>query len=212
MIGALLLAGGTGSRLNSATPKQWLPLGGKPLIRYSYEALASHPGIGEVIVVAADGNFPLMAEPGARRQDSVLNGARKARFDTLLIHDAARPFLTHAVIDRLLEAGKEADGCVPLLPVADTIKQVTTEGMQTLPRAELFAAQTPQLVNKEMLLAGLQQISEVTDDVSVLEQMGGKVASVKGCELLYKATLPRDLLILELLLPRYLEAMRHAAV
>src|SRR5712692_6849596 len=135
---ALVVAAGRGTRLGAALPKQYLPLAGKPLLRYSLETLARHPAIGGVRVVfnpddrghyeAASRGLHLLppVAGGAARQDSVrlgLESLESVAAERVLIHDGARPFLDAATIDRVLGALDAAPGAIPALPLRDTVKR-----------------------------------------------------------------------------------------
>src|SRR6188768_1516956 len=126
---ALIVAAGKGERLGGDVPKQYRPIGGKPVLRWAVEAMAGHRSIDHVRVVVGAGQeaiaktllegLPIgeLIRGGAERSDSVLNGLRAIAEGTVLVHDAARPFCPPAVIDRLLTALKDSDGAVPVLPV-----------------------------------------------------------------------------------------------
>src|SRR5678815_2880270 len=128
-----IVAAGKGERLGGDVPKQYRPIGGKPVLRWAVEALVGHPSIDQVRVVVREGQQELALDSlgglpvdeliagGTERSDSVLNGLRAVREGTVLVHDAARPFCPPGVVDRLLGALETADGAVPVLPVADTL-------------------------------------------------------------------------------------------
>src|SRR5262245_43241953 len=130
---ALIVAAGKGERLGGDLPKQFRPIGGKPVLRWAVEAMATHPAIDQMRVVigseqqelalAALGDFSAanLVEGGSERSDSVTNGLQAIGQGIVLVHDAARPFCPPAVIDRLLAALDDSDGAVPVLPVADTL-------------------------------------------------------------------------------------------
>src|SRR3569623_2143382 len=132
-IAALIVAAGVGARSGAATPKQFAMVAGKPVVAHSHAALAGHPRIERVLIAiapgqeaaleAALGDVPHLAG-GATRRLSVLAGLEARAVDApdlVLIHDAARPFLPHVVIDRLIAALDRHPGAVPALPVADTL-------------------------------------------------------------------------------------------
>jgi len=152
---ALVVAAGRGTRLGGALPKQYLPLAGRKLLRYSLETLAAHPAVAAVRVVfnpddaahycdAADG-LALLAPVagGAARQDSVRLGLESLAGDApdrVLIHDGARPFLDGGTVDRVLAALDEAPGAIPALPVSDTVKRaVAGQVAETLERKDLWS-------------------------------------------------------------------------
>ncbi len=226
-IWAILLAAGRGSRLaehGAATPKQLLPLGGKPLLWRSamtFSRLAFLRGI--VFVVPArhvdeysdllrslDGGgvlgLPWKTAPGGeRRQDSVCNGllALPQECDAVLVHDSARPFASAPLMLRVAEALKAgAHAVIPGIPVTDTIKSVSSEGVvvQTHERSALRAVQTPQGFSRAPLEAAHARARaegwEVTDDAALMERCGAPVLVVPGEEANRKITTPEDLALL----------------
>ncbi len=217
-VAALVVAGGTGSRMGGDTPKQYLRLGGRAVIRHALETFLKHPRIdavqavigenhGEMFADAVQGlRMPMPTIGGPTRQLSVLNGlealARREMGapDIVLIHDAARPFVSPELIDRLLDGLGMHEGVIPALPVVDTIKRVDDEGIivETIPRAALRAAQTPQTFYLAPILAAHRQAREagetdLTDDAAVAERAGFEVAVVEGDPLNRKITTPHDL-------------------
>ena len=208
---ALVVAAGRGTRLGAPLPKQYLPLAGKPVLRYSLETLTSHPGIEAVRVVfnpddaasyeAAARGLDLLppVAGGAARQDSVrlgLESLAAAPPARVLIHDAARPLLDRATIDRVLAALDEAPGAIPALPVKDTVKRgVSGRVAETLDRSALWRAQTPQGFDYAAILAAHRaaQGSELSDDAAVAERAGLAVRLVAGSEANFKVTTAEDL-------------------
>jgi 2-C-methyl-D-erythritol 4-phosphate cytidylyltransferase / 2-C-methyl-D-erythritol 2,4-cyclodiphosphate synthase len=208
-IAAILVAAGSGSRFGGETPKQFLELAGKPVIRHAAEALAAYAslllpvGEAEPINAALAGIEHLPAVPGgAMRQDSVLAGLEAlVRYepDVVLVHDAARPCIPAGTIPALLAALQEHSGAIPGQPVADTLKRVKAGVITaTVPRDGLFRAQTPQAFRFAVLLAAHRAgVTGATDDAALLEAAGGTVAIVPGSEDNIKLTYPEDLLRLE---------------
>jgi len=205
---AVIVAAGSGSRAGSDTPKQWRDLAGRPVARWSLEAMLASGAAPVVVVVrpgdeaaAADAFAGLsgweLATGGAERIDSVLAGlaAIGERADAVLIHDAARPFLATAHVQALLAALETADGAVPALPVADTLKQNEAGRVSTAPREGLFRAQTPQAFRLAALRAAYAawpRDETPTDDAAVLERAGGRLALVPGDPMLMKLTYAED--------------------
>ncbi len=204
-IAALIVAGGTGSRMGADVPKQYLDIGGKAVIRRTLEAFLEHPRVDVVQAVIGEGHgemfanavmglkMPMPVTGGETRQLSVLNGLEAlARREmgapsVVMIHDAARPFVSAALIDRLLDELGQHEGIIPALPVTDTIKRVDEDGIitGTLPRAELRAAQTPQTFYLAPILAAHRQArdegrTDMTDDAAVAEAAGFEVAVCEG--------------------------------
>lgn len=208
---ALIVAAGRGSRLGGEIPKQYLPIAGQAMLRYSLETLVNHPSIDAVRLVIhpddrrfydqATAGFAL-AEPvagGATRQQSVLNGLESLTPqapDRVLIHDGARPFLDRGTIDRVLAALDKTSGAIAAMPVADTVKRASGDAItDTIDRRGLWRAQTPQGFRfADILKAHQAQVGrELTDDAAVAEQSGLKVAVVEGSEDNFKVTTREDL-------------------
>jgi 2-C-methyl-D-erythritol 4-phosphate cytidylyltransferase/2-C-methyl-D-erythritol 2,4-cyclodiphosphate synthase len=208
-IAAILVAAGSGSRFGTGTPKQFLPLAGKPVIRHAAEALAafvSHllpVGAAAPIQAALVGLDHLPTVPGGvTRQDSVRAGLEALvphAPDIVLVHDAARPYIPPGTIPALLAALEETPGAIPALPVADTLKRALNGVIvETVPREALFRAQTPQAFRFHPLLdAHRAGIQGATDDASLLEAAGLAVTIVPGAEDNIKLTYPEDLARLE---------------
>jgi 2-C-methyl-D-erythritol 4-phosphate cytidylyltransferase len=205
-ISAILLAGGKGSRMGSPLPKQYLPLGEKPIACHSLEVFLSHPAIMEVIVVCAPEYRSffskydvLFANPGIRRQDSLFNGLKSASHEWICVHDAARPYLTSELLTRMIGEGKEIGAATLAMPVKNTLKECDRDGFvrSTPDRDYIWEVQTPQLLAKEILLKGFAYADEhhltVTDDVSLAELINHPVKLVSGSYQNIKITTPEDL-------------------
>ncbi|HEV2866893.1 MAG TPA: bifunctional 2-C-methyl-D-erythritol 4-phosphate cytidylyltransferase/2-C-methyl-D-erythritol 2,4-cyclodiphosphate synthase [Allosphingosinicella sp.] len=206
---ALVVAAGSGSRAGGGTPKQYRRLGGRPLIAHTLEAL-HHPRIDRILVVIGEDHEPAFDEAaqgmrveepvlgGATRRDSVRNGlealARGGEVGTVLIHDAARPFLPGAVIDRLLDALDASDGSVPVLPVVDTLARSDGRLGDVVARDALVRVQTPQAFRlAEIARAHAAWTgAEATDDAQVARAAGLSVATVAGDPMLEKLTYEED--------------------
>jgi 2-C-methyl-D-erythritol 4-phosphate cytidylyltransferase/2-C-methyl-D-erythritol 2,4-cyclodiphosphate synthase len=204
---AVIVAAGTGSRAGEGPPKQWRAVGGRPVLRWSAEALLA-AGASPLVVVVAQGQEAdaakaldgltgwVLAPGGATRALSVRSGlARVGETDAVLVHDAARPFVRAAHISALLAALAEADGAVPALPVPDTLKRDNGEGLETAPREGLWRAQTPQAFRLPVLLAAYARLpgdAAPTDDAGVVEAAGGRVVRTPGDPALFKLTYPED--------------------
>lgn len=210
---AVLVAAGLGRRLGVPGPKFELELAGKPLVLYSLEALQAAGSVGSIVLVAPAGRVrewresvrlepisKLMAivEGGQSRQESVANGLAAAGEPGIaLVHDAARPLVTPSLIDRVCDIPGGFDGVIPCVPVTDTVKQV--EGglvVATLDRDRLAAAQTPQAFRFEALKQAHEAAAadrfRGTDDASLVERAGGRVAVVEGSRDNIKVTYPED--------------------
>ena len=209
-ISAILLSGGLGSRMEASTPKQYLPLAGKPLALHSYELLRCTPLISEVIVVCHEHYRPLFrgalfAEPGPRRQDSLYQGLQLVddAAEMILVHDAARPLLSEEDLMRVIQSGLEVGAAALATPAISTIKEADQNLMvkRTLDRAVLWHIQTPQVIRKEVLWRGFALANEqgltVTDDVSLAELTGHPVQLIAGSTDNLKITSPEDLVLAE---------------
>jgi 2-C-methyl-D-erythritol 4-phosphate cytidylyltransferase/2-C-methyl-D-erythritol 2,4-cyclodiphosphate synthase len=208
---ALVVAAGRGTRVDGALPKQYLRLGGQPLLRHALETLRAHRSVGAVRVVvhpddrplydAATAGLDLLAPVagGAARQDSVRLGLEsliELAPSRVLIHDAARPLVDDALLDRVLAALDGADGAIPALALSDTVKR-GANGLvtQTLDRAGLWRAQTPQGFRYDKILAAhrLAAGGDYPDDAAVAEGAGLTVRLVAGSEDNFKVTTADDL-------------------
>ena len=207
---AVIVAAGGGVRAGPGGPKQWRSLGGRPVIRWSAETLitagarrlvAVVPAGDEAIAGAALAGLPrwTTVAGGETRAASVIAGLAALdgdRQEIVLIHDAARPFVTSAHIVSLIEALESADGAVPALAMADTLKrQDASGGVVTAPREGLWRAQTPQAFRSGDLIAAYAawpKDNAPTDDAAVVEAAGGKVVLVAGDPMLMKLTYPED--------------------
>lgn len=212
---ALIVAAGRGSRAGGEKPKQYQLLGGKSLLRRSIEIFLGHAAIARVAVVIHPDDSAAYAEAirgleneqrlappclgGAARQDSVrlgLEALAAGKPASVLIHDAARPFLRHSQIDCLLEMLKQAPGAILAIPVVDTLKREGGRGNATtgIPRDGLWRAQTPQAFRFTDILTAHRQAAglALTDDAAVAEQAGLTVRLVQGSEENFKVTEPQD--------------------
>ena len=206
---ALLVAAGRGSRAGGETPKQFRTIAGRTLLAHAIDRLG-HPAVGAVQVVIGEGQeeayraaigdraLPSPVVGGATRRDSVMNGldalARGGNVERVLIHDAARPFLPAAVIDRLLAALDAHDGAVPALPVVDTLARADALLGDTVKRDDLMRVQTPQAFRFESIRAAHAAWpgGEATDDAQVARAAGLSVALVQGDPALEKLTYESD--------------------
>ncbi|HAM69511.1 MAG TPA: 2-C-methyl-D-erythritol 4-phosphate cytidylyltransferase [Ruminococcus sp.] len=222
---AVVLAGGSGSRMGGNTPKQYLLLDGKPLIWYSLHAFEESP-VEEVVLVVRPGETELcrrnlvepfgfrkirtVVEGGKERFHSVFAGlqALKGRgYDLVAIHDGARPLILPADAERVIAAARETGAASLGVPVKDTVK-VVREGIicDTPPRAELYLTQTPQVFRRSLYAEAMQLAAEqgkdYTDDCQLVEALGNAVTMVTGDYSNLKLTTPEDFAIAEALLSR----------
>ncbi len=229
---ALVPAAGSGSRMGAASaegasrpvPKQYLPLAGRPMIRHALATLCATPAIAHVFVVLApddqfwpaagmDGlglKLRLLRCGGETRAESVANGLRAMESelgpiaeDWILVHDAARPCLTVAMVEKLIaEVGDDEAGGLLAVPVADTLKRAGPGDRiaGTIPRQGLWQAQTPQMFRHGMLLDALARAPQVTDEAGAIEAMGLSPRLVAADASNLKVTYPLDLQLAEWIL------------
>ena len=212
---AVVVAGGAGLRFGGPIRKQYLEIGGEPVLLRAVRPFLAHPRIASVVVVLppedVDDPPRWLAEfavrivaGGAGRGDSVLNGlmALAEDVDRVLVHDGARPFVSADVIDRVLDA---EGGAIAAVPVTDTIQQVDADGVITATpdRSALWQAQTPQGFPRAALLDAYQRATAdgvaATDDAAVYARYAGPVRVVMGSHRNLKVTRPEDLPIAEAL-------------
>jgi 2-C-methyl-D-erythritol 4-phosphate cytidylyltransferase len=218
-VGVVVPAAGAGTRLGPGRPKALRVLAGEPLLVHAVRRLRACPSIGPVVVaappaavaevVALLAAYAVTVVPGgAERQDSVAAalGALPAEVELVLVHDAARALVPVEVVEAVVSALRDgADAVVPVLPVADTVKQVGVGGevLGTVPREDLRAVQTPQGFRREVLEAAHRAApGSLTDDAGLVEAAGVTVHTVLGSAEAFKVTTPFDLLVAEAVLAR----------
>jgi 2-C-methyl-D-erythritol 4-phosphate cytidylyltransferase/2-C-methyl-D-erythritol 2,4-cyclodiphosphate synthase len=203
---ALIVAAGRGSRIGGGVPKQFLPIAGKPVLRWAVEALRDHPASAATRVVVGMGqeaqaeaalsglDVGQLIEGGAERADSVRAGLAAISGDAVLVHDAARPFCPPAVIDRLLAPLEFFDGSAPVLPVGDTLARVGSQLEEAVDRSGLARVQTPQAFRLEALRSAYAGWTggPPTDETTVARAAGLRVAAVAGDPALEKITTLAD--------------------
>ncbi|MEW5769906.1 MAG: 2-C-methyl-D-erythritol 4-phosphate cytidylyltransferase [Pseudomonadota bacterium] len=221
---ALLPAAGVGARMGAQHPKQYLDIHGRPMLWHAVQAFSRHPAIERVYVVISAGDgwwddydwsdcarLALLRCGGETRAQSVLNGllamrGEVAEDDWVLVHDAARPCLSRALLDKLLsELGQDGVGGILAAPVADTLKREGEGGriLETISRERLWGAQTPQMFPHGLLTRALQQAgTQVTDEASAVEALGLSPRLVESDLTNLKVTYPRDLEVAAWLLSR----------
>ena len=223
-VAVVLPAAGAGRRMGGAK-KPFLEILGRPLLAWALEAFLRHERIGWIVIALppeeyayppdwlrsharADEQRVLLVPGGAERGDSVRAGvdAVPGEAKIILVHDAARPLLTRALVDRLIEAASAGHGAVPALAVGDTVKEVDEQGrvVATRDRARLRRVQTPQAFPAGMLRGAYQRAAAdafaATDDAALVEHYGGAVIAVDGEPENIKVTTPADLLVAEALM------------
>jgi len=221
---AVVPAAGRGLRMGGSTPKQFLTLGGLPILVHALRVLEESPAITEIIltVPAADREYCLneivahykfhkitkVVPGGEQRQDSVRHGLAELDqdVDVVLVHDAVRPFLTAEMVARAIDAAAEHRAAIVAIPMRDTIKRVGSDGLieSTIDRRHLWLAQTPQAFQRTLLQSAHRKAQienyHATDDAQLMEWLGHRVAIVEGSGENIKITRPEDLGIGEAIL------------
>lgn len=221
---ALIPAAGVGARFGAGKPKQYIRIHGKTVLEHTVAIFTQHPLIDlAAIVVSPDDPFinhlqmtsdktVIFNVGGNTRAETVRNGVQTLiekkladNHDNILVHDAARCCLPHDALSRLIqEAGTKAEGGILAIPAADTIKRSDTDGqiLETVPRTDLWQAQTPQLFQAGLLNRALSasDLNGITDEASAVEQLGIRPLLVQGDIRNLKLTLPQDEFIIRLLL------------
>ena len=206
---AILVAAGSGQRAGEGLAKQWRALSDRPVLAWSARALLE-AGAEPLVVVIRPGDEDLakaalsgltgwvLANGGENRSDSVRSGLAALPVsgpEAVLIHDAARPFVSAGHVQSLLAALATADGAVPALAVADSLKTDGDKGLIAASRDGLFQVQTPQAFHRQTLQAAYDALppnAAMTDDAGVMERFGGRVVAVAGDIRLFKLTYPED--------------------
>ena len=221
---ALVPAAGRGLRMGGSIPKQFLALGGEPLIIQSLLALQTATVVDQIILAVPSADIDYckreivtkhrftkvtkVVAGGAERQDSVRHALAEVPSDTeiVLVHDAVRPFLTQGMIDEVVAAARKHGAAIVALPMRDTVKQVRPDGMieRTVDRAPLWLAQTPQAFRRDWIEEAHRKAHaegvRATDDAFLVEWLGQAVAVVEGSGENIKVTRPEDLVIGEAIL------------
>jgi 2-C-methyl-D-erythritol 4-phosphate cytidylyltransferase len=237
-VGVVLVAAGQGTRLGGPVPKQYRELGGVPMLLRALRPFVAHPDVAHTVVVlpASDAARPpawlaellggalTVVAGGAERSDSVAHGlaALPGNCQTILVHDAARPFVDRATIDAVIAVARHGEGAVPATPLGDTLKEAadpTTRRpgdsalplvQRTIPREQLWRAQTPQGFPRGLLeeahARALHDGVRGTDDATLVERLGARVRLVPGPDTNFKVTSESDLQLAE----AYLSLSRRA--
>ncbi len=222
---AVIAAGGTGTRMNSSVPKQFLEIAGKSILIHTIESISSIEEVVQVVIALPAEHIPaaealLRGQPmrveiqcvagGLTRQESVRNGVAHTRpsVEIIMVHDAVRPICDRDTMLRVLDAAWKKGAAVPGLPATETIQRVSRSGrvLSTPPRQELYAIQTPQAFRADILKSALDRAHEEgflgTDESSVVRWAGHPVVVVPGSPDNIKITRPLDLEVAELLISR----------
>ena len=219
---ALIPAAGIGARFGAGKPKQYVEINGKTVLQHTIDIFENHPVIDLIAVIVSSEDQTFQTTPsskthvfrvgGASRAETVRNGVSAllaqglaAEQDNILVHDAARCCLPPEALTRLIEeAGGQEQGGILAIPVADTLKRADGKNHigETVSRAGLWQAQTPQLFQTALLHRALsaEDLSDITDEASAVEKLGVQPLLVQGDTRNLKLTLPQDELIVRLLL------------
>lgn len=216
MVSAIVVAAGRGKRLKSKISKALIRLNNKPLFIYSLEKFNSISLIGEIIVVGQKKDLTAIKSAikkyrlnkvksvivgGNERYNSVRNGIKELNVNSrlVLIHDAARPFITDDVIVSVINAAKKYGAAIVGVPIKPTIKKATKENFvkNTIPREDIWEIQTPQVFRKDIILKAYNKLCDkcITDDSMLVERLGVRVKVVNGLYSNIKITSPEDLII-----------------
>lgn len=219
---AIIVAAGQGTRFGSDLPKQFLMLCQRPILAHTLQRFEQAEAITEVVLVASQAwvayiereiiaRFQIkkcrkIVMGGEHRQDSVWAGfqaLQPASSSVVVVHDAVRPLFTNALLERVISACEKADGCIPGLPLRDTVKKISEHNIKkTVDRARLRLSQTPQAFRAKALKRAFKRAQDekfyATDEAALIERVGGQVVWVEGEEKNLKITTPSDLQIAEL--------------
>ncbi|MGA2192618.1 MAG: 2-C-methyl-D-erythritol 4-phosphate cytidylyltransferase [Nitrospirota bacterium] len=222
----LVPAAGSGTRMGGNRKKQFLLLGGKPVLAHTLKRFEDMPEVQEIIPIVPEDELELtllhcveceglkkvrrLIPGGQQRQDSVYNGLKAVAkgTDYVMVHDGVRPFIKHELISLLLAAASGCDGAILAVPVKDTLKEVGKDNMvkRTLDRRVCYQVQTPQVFRFQVLMDAFKKAYAEgyygTDEASLVERAGGKVAVVNGSYGNIKITTPEDMVLAEALLLR----------
>jgi len=225
MVDAVIVGAGSGTRLGYSTPKAFVDLCGKPILYYSLAVFNSHPSVNNVIlVVSADmvgdagaivSKYGFSADKvsivtgGHERWQSVQNGVAPSAAEWVLIHDAARPFVTHGVINSVLDMRDRFNCVITATPEIDTIRTFNSDGRcgATIDRSNVLRVGTPQMFRREFLISAFNVIQYMpaspTDEAALFESQGIPVGYSWGDSLNFKITTKSDLMIARALVEKY---------
>lgn len=234
MVGAVIVGAGEGRRMGATVRKQFTKVGGKPIIAYTLEMFENSVQIDHIVAVVPKDAVDWVREEvveaygfrkiravvygGETRQESVLNGlkALKEKTEIVLIHDAVRPLVSETLIRRVIDAARKTGAAITAVPARDTVKKVESgQIVGTLDRRLLWFAQTPQSFRYHIILGAhkraLEDHLQATDDASLVENYGTKVAVAVGSYSNLKITSPEDMPLFEYFLRQDNRARLHAS-
>lgn len=213
--GVIIVAGGSGSRMQSAIPKQFLMLGGEPIVARTINTFSEALPGAEIVVVLPEAHMPLwenlrarfdvaphrIVAGGVERFHSVLNGinALSSEVEYIAVHDGVRALVSKRLIIRAMLATEEHDAVIPVVDVVDSYRRVEGENSYIVPRADLRIVQTPQIFNAQLLrdAYNVEFNAAFTDDASVVEARGGHITLIDGERTNIKITTPEDIALAE---------------
>lgn len=225
---AIIAAAGMGKRMGGSTPKQYLELGGRPIICHTLDSFKRASSIKSVVIVVEPGREEAFTKDiieaygyprewkvvggGSVRQESVANGLREIPddCDVVVIHDGVRPFVYPAVIEESVRLALQEGACIVATPVKETIKSVDANGLVdfTVDRSVLWGAKTPQSFKRDVIDEAMKKAAEDnffgTDEASLVERTGHKVKVIEGDDRNIKITTPEDLIIAESLMQKWI--------
>ena len=214
----IIVAGGKGLRMGGEIPKQFIPIGGKPVLMRTIETFYAYDSSIQIILVlpvsqqeywkdlCLEYSFDIphqVADGGETRFHSVKSGLNLVKEDGWVgVHDGVRPFVSRDVIERCYSAAEAWQAVIPVVDVVETVRHMTEEGSETVPRDQYKLVQTPQVLDVSLLKNAYNQEynSHFTDDASVVEALGIKVHLVEGNRENVKLTTPFDLKLAEMLI------------
>lgn len=228
---AIIPAAGTGSRFEGSSKKQFVKIQGKPLLSFCLKSFQKSLSVGEIVLVVSrdDVNFVekeiigkssftdqvKVVEGGDVRQDSVKKGFEAVRGDAkiVVVHDAARPFVTPDFIDKIISEANTKGCVISAIPITDTLKMVNNEIVKnTLSRSSIWRAQTPQAFKCGILRDGYEKVdlknSIFTDEAQIVECAGHKVHITRGSEFNFKVTSSEDMKLAELMMGGHVRSIK----
>ncbi len=213
----IITAGGIGRRMGADVPKQFLQLGGKPILMQTIDQLHRFDKVAEIILTLPESYLDTWKDlteeydfhtvhtvvvGGKERFHSIEQALRFCSGDVVAVHDGVRPLVSTETLHRLFDEAKHSTAVIPVIPVRESLRRKTSEKTVAVPRTDYLIVQTPQVFNRKLLIEAYNQeyIENFTDDASVVENLGHVIATVEGNEENIKITSPGDLLLAEALL------------
>jgi 2-C-methyl-D-erythritol 4-phosphate cytidylyltransferase len=213
----IITAGGIGKRMGSNIPKQFIEVKGKPILMHTIECFYSFNSNCQIILTLPSDwtsywneliekyQFKIkhtIVDGGKERYDSIKNALSLCEFDVIGVHDGVRPLVSNQTIEKCLENIKELKAVIPVLGIKESLRQIDQNNSKAVSRSSYVSVQTPQFFTAEIITNAYNQPfhDNITDDASLVEQMGQKIHLVEGNEENIKVTTPMDLEIINLLI------------